>query len=233
LQSKNYQIPLGLKLRRPLVKGAIRWLFKSFSAVRVTGLTNIPRGQPYVVAINHISIFDPPLVLSLWPEMLEAIGASNAFERPFEGELLRLYGVIPVHRGEYDRVLIDTILAVLRSGRPLMIAPEGTRSHGHGLRGAKPGVGYILDEAGVPVLPVGLVGTTEDFLKRALHLQRPLLEMRIGAPFTLPPITGAGAARRVARQTNADLVMQHVAGLLPRAYRGVYADSVILSAPNA
>lgn len=233
MHSKDYRITLGLRLRRLISKTSIRWLFKSFAAIRIIGLNNIPRGEPYVVAINHISIFDPPLVLSLWPEMLEAVGASDAFERPFEGELLRIYGVIPVHRGEYDRVLIDTMLAVLRSGRPLMIAPEGTRSHGHGLGSAKPGVGYILDEARVPVVPVGLVGTTEDFLKRAIHLKRPPLEMRIGAPFTLPAIQGAGAARRTARQSNADLVMQYIAGLLPLAYRGVYADSAILPASNA
>ncbi len=233
MNSKDYQIPLGLRLPRLIAKTAIRWLFKSFAAVRITGLDNIPRGEPYVVAINHISIFDPPLVLSLWPEMLEAVGASDAFERPFEGELLRIYGVIPVHRGEYDRAVIDTMLSVLRSGRPLMIAPEGTRSHGHGLGNAKPGVGYILDEARVPVVPVGIVGTTEDFLKRATHLKRPLLEMRIGVPFRLPAIQGAGAARRTARQGNADLVMKYIAGLLPLAYRGVYADSAILPGSSA
>ncbi len=227
MTKREYTIPLFLRLRRPIAKTGIRWLFKSISHIRITGLDNVPCGQAYVVAINHISIFDPPLVMSLWPEMLEAVGAIDVFDKPLQGDLLRIYGVIPVHRGEYDRVLIDTMLAILRSGRPLMIAPEGGRSHEHGMRRAKPGVGYILDEARVPVVPVGLVGTTDDFLKRALRFRRPSLEMRIGAPFTLPPITGSGAARHLARQQNADLVMQHVAGLLPAAYRGVYADSAI------
>ncbi len=219
---QEYRIPLGLRLRRPVAKTLIRWLFKSISHIHVTGLENIPRGTPYVVAINHVSIFDPPLVLCLWPEMLEAVGAVDVFDKPLQGDLLRIYGVIPVHRGEYDRVLIDTMLAILRSGRPLMIAPEGGRSHGAGLRQAKPGVAYILDEARVPVVPVALVGTTDDVLQRALRLHRPLLEMRVGAPFTLPPLAGTGAARRAARQANADIVMQHIAALLPSGYRGVY-----------
>ncbi len=227
LASTDYQVPLGVRLRRPIAKSIIRWLFKIAGRVHVSGLENIPRGRPYVVAINHISLFDPPLVLALWPEMLEAAGASDVFDRPVQGDLLRIYGVIPVHRGEYDRVLIDTVLAVLRSGRPLMLAPEGGRSHAVGLRRAKPGVGYILDEARVPVLPVGVVGTTDDWLKRALHFHRPALEMRVGKPFMLPPIEGAGAARRAARQQNADIVMQHIAGLLPVGYRGVYADSAV------
>ncbi len=229
MSSKEYQISLSLRLRRPIAKTAIRWLFKLGGRIKITGLENVPLGKPYIVAINHVSIFDPPLVLCLWPEMLEAVGASNVFDKPFQGELLRIYGVIPVHRGEYDRVLIDTMLAVLRSGRPLMIAPEGTRSHAPGMQRAKPGVGYILDEARVPVLPVALVSTTDDFLKRALHLKRPTLEMRVGAPFSLPPIDGRGAARREARQDRADTVMRHISALLPPAYRGVYADLAALA----
>lgn len=227
LALQEYRIPLGLRLRRPIAKTGIRWLFKILGRVRVSGLENIPLGKPYVVAINHVSIFDPPLVLALWPEVLEAVGASNVFDKPIQGQLLRIYGAIPVHRGEYDRVLIDTMLAVLRSGRPLMIAPEGMRSHAPGMQRAKPGVGYILGEAQVPVLPVGLVSTTDDFLQRAARFERPLLEMRVGKPFKLPPIEGTGAARRLARQQNADLVMQHIAGLLPPEYRGVYAGSAI------
>ena len=222
MSAKDYHIPLGLRLRRPIAKTAIRWLFKIIANIKVTGLENIPRGRPYVVAINHVSIFDPPLVLCLWPEMLEAVGAVDVLDRPFQGDLMRIYGAIPVHRGEYDRVLIDTMLAILRSGRPLMIAPEGGRSHGAGLRRAMPGVAYILDEARVPVLPVGLVGTTDDVLKRSLRFDIPLLEMRIGEPFHLPPIEGVGAVRREARQRNADLVMKHIAHLLPIGDRGIY-----------
>lgn len=223
MTSTDYHIPLSIRLRRPIAKIAIRWLFKLLGRIRVAGLDNIPLGRPYVVAINHVSIFDPPLVLALWPEMLEAVGASDVFRKPIQGDLLRIYGVIPVHRGEYDRILIDTMLAILRSGRPLMIAPEGGRSHAPGLRRAKPGVAYILDEARVPVLPVGLVSTTDDFLHRALRFQKPLLEMHIGKPFALPPIEGTGAVRRAARQSNADLVMQHIAALLPPQYRGLYS----------
>jgi hypothetical protein len=73
------------------------------------------------------------------------------------------------------------------------------------------------------VIPVGILGTTDDFLKRALRGKRPTLEMRIGAPFTLPPLEGRGEQRRLARQRNADAIMQHIAALLPPEYHGVYA----------
>ena len=133
-----------------------------------------------------------------------------------------------MHRGEYDRELIDTILKVLRSGRPLLIAPEGGRSHVPGLRRAKPGVGFLIDATQVPVVPVGLVGTTEDMLSLGLRGRRPSVTIRIGEPFTLPPIESQGLERRLARQRNADLVMAHIAGLLPESYWGDYAGQAIL-----
>ena len=228
MNKRTYHVSVGLRIRRAIAKTVIRLVFQSAGRVKVAGSENIPRGKPYVAAINHISIYDPPLLLSLWPETLEAVGAVDVFDKPFQGDLLRIYGVIPVHRGQYDRELIDIMFAILRAGYPLMIAPEGGRSHGSGLRQAKPGVGYILAEADVPVLPIGIVGTTDDLMKKALRFRRPSVEVRIGKPFRLPPLEGTGPARRAARQRDADLVMQHIAGLLPPEYRGVYADAAIL-----
>jgi 1-acyl-sn-glycerol-3-phosphate acyltransferase len=90
------------------------------------------------------------------------------------------------------------------------------------MRRAYPGVAYIVEKTNVPVIPVGLVGTTDDFWQRAKRGERPHLEMRIGKPIELPPITGKGPVQRETRQRNADLVMQHIANLLPEDYRGVY-----------
>lgn len=227
MNKPTYSVPLRLRLQRFLLTRTIGFLFRIGGPLRMNGAENIPHGGAYVVAINHISIFDPPLLLVTWPETLEAIGAVDVFDKPVQGPILKLYGTIPVHRGEYDRALIDKMLTILRQGSPLMIAPEGGRSHESGLRRAKPGISYIVDEAQVPVVPVGIVGTTDDYLKKAIRLQRPRLELNVGGPLRLPPIEGRGEARREARQRNADLVMQHIAGLLPPAYRGVYADSAI------
>lgn len=227
MNKRIYRVSFALRLRRLTLKMLARGVFRFLGNIKMTGLENIPAGQPYVVAINHISIFDPPFTLAFWPTTIEAVGAADVFDKPFQGQLLEIYGVIPVHRGEYDRELIEIMLAMLRSGFPLMIAPEGGRSHATAMRRAKPGVAYILDEARVPILPVGIVGTTGDFMKDGLTSRRHTLELRIGKSFTLPPIEGRGEARRDARQHNADLIMQHIAGLLPPEYRGVYSDSAI------
>jgi 1-acyl-sn-glycerol-3-phosphate acyltransferase len=175
--------------------------------------------------LNHVSLYDPPLLISFWPVVPEGVGAIEVWHKPGQDIIVRAYGAIPVHRGEYDRQALDRMIAVLSSGKPMVLAPEGARSHGAGMRRAHPGVAYITDKTGVQVVPVGVVGTTDDFIGQALHLHRPRVEIRIGKPLTLPPVVAKGAARREALQANADQIMMAIAALLPVEYRGVYKPS--------
>jgi 1-acyl-sn-glycerol-3-phosphate acyltransferase len=225
--SEAYRVPLRFKISRPILKAAFRLLFRVLGRVTITGRENIPRGRPCVVAMNHVSIFDPPLAGSFWPGMLEIIAAIYVFDKPFQGQLLRAYGVIPVHRGDYDRPLFTRMISILQAGYPILISPEGARSRVPGLKQAKQGVAYLVEKTGVPVVPVALVGTTEDFWQRAKRGERPPLEIRIGKPIQLPEISGKGTERHEVRQNNADLVMRYIAGLLPAEYRGAYAESAI------
>ncbi len=222
-----YHVPLKFRISRPVLKTVFRGIFRLLARVTITGRDNIPYGQRYLVAMNHVSIFDPPLAGAFWPEQLEIIGAADVFEKPGQGQVLKAYGVIPVHRGDYDRTLFNTIISVIKAGYPLLIAPEGGRSHVPAMRRAMPGISYIVEQTHVPVVPAALVGTTEDFWQRAKRGDRPPLEIRIGKPILLPDITAKGNEKHEARQNNADLVMRHLAGLLPEEYRGVYAGSVI------
>ncbi len=226
-ETNAYQVPLHLRIIRPLAKAVFRGIFRALARVTITGEENIPYGKPYIVAINHVSMFDPPFAGAFWPEELEMMGASDVFEKPGQGQVLKLYGVIPVHRGDYDRILFTRVIQMIKSGRPMLIAPEGGRSHVPAMRHAKPGIAYLVEKTGVPVLPAAIVGTTEDFWQRASHGKRPPLAMHIGKPITLPPITTTGAEKHADRQRNADLVMSYLAGLLPEEYRGVYAGSAI------
>jgi 1-acyl-sn-glycerol-3-phosphate acyltransferase len=225
--TENYRPPAFTRLTCPLLRITVRAIFNILGHVTITGVENVPLGQPYIAAINHISIIDPPAALGFWPETMEVVGAADVFAKPFQGQIVRMYGAIPAHRGEYDRILIEKMLGTLRAGLPLMIAPEGGRSHAKAMRRAKPGVGFILQKADVPALPVALAGTTGDFLQRGLRGERPQVEMRIGKPIQLPPMPVDSAERRESRQQIADLVMSHIAGLLPEEYRGVYADTAI------
>lgn len=230
MQVNEYRIPLLTRFNRLWLRFGIRSVFQLFGRVRVQGLDNVPLGTPYVIAMNHISIFDPPFVVCFWPEQPEVIGAADVFKKKGEGPILSMYGVIPVHRGEYDRSLLERIVSILKVGRPLIIAPEGGRSHVLAMQRAMPGLGYIIEHAQVPVVPVGILGTTGDFWQRAKRGRRPMIELRIGKPIQFSAIQEKGAARREARQRNADLVMRYIAGLLPLEYHGFYAGQAIVPA---
>ena len=156
---ETYRVPIRFRLSRPILKSVFRLIFHTLGKVKVLGKENIPYGEPYIVAMNHISIFDPPLIAAFWPEVLEIVGASDVFEKPGQGQLLKLYGVIPVHRGEYDRALMQRVIVAINAGYPLLIAPEGGRSHVTAMRRALPGIAYIVEKTDAPVVPAGLVGS--------------------------------------------------------------------------
>lgn len=221
----RFQPPLLNRLARTLLRPVFRGLFHLLAKIELEGLENIPSGSAYVAAFNHVSTFDPPFLITFWPENIEALGASDIWKRTGFGQnlLVRLFGGIPVHRGEYDRQALERVIQILRSGSPLVISPEGGRTRSPGMRRARPGLAYIIEETNVPVIPVAITGTTSDFFVRAVRGARPTLTLRIGKPIYLPAVEGKGEARRQSRQQNVDLVMRHIAGLLPESYRGIYA----------
>ncbi len=203
-----------------------RLLFRVAFRVRLHGLDHIPRRGPYVVIYNHVSFVDPPFILAFWPtHRIETVAAVEVFRRGKGQNLITwLYGAIPLHRGKPDRGQLERLVTVLRSGWPLLLAPEGTRSHTPGMRQGWTGLAYVLDQAGeVPVVPVGVVGSTDEAVQRALRRERPPLEMRVGRPFTLPPLRHWEGPRKRARRLNTDLMMYRLAALLPPEYRGAYA----------
>ncbi len=221
---KPYSVPAFNRLARRIMRPIFRLIFHLVSKVEITGLENIPRSGSYLITINHVSFFEPPFILAFWPIPPEGAGAKEIWSRPGQAILVRLYHGIKVHRGEFNRQALEAMINVLESGRPLLIAPEGGRTHDLGMRRALPGVAYVVDKTGVPVVPVGVVGATDDFLAHALRFKRPRLEMCIGHPFHLPTVVGKGAERREALQANADQIMQAIAALVPSEYQGVYQD---------
>jgi len=221
---KNYHVPWVNRINRRIMRPIFRGMFRFLSKVRLYGLDRIPEEGGYVIAVNHISLIEVPFMAAFWPEVIEIIGAADVWNRPGQSVIVRWYRGIQVKRGQFDRQVMKDALRVLASGRPLMIAPEGGRSHTPGLLRGKPGAAYIIDKAGVPVVPVGILGSTEDYLPQALKGKQPPLEMHVGNPIHLPELTGRGSERREQRQHNTDVIMAHIASLLPPEYRGEYQD---------
>ena len=221
---KPYRVSLGRKILRSILKHLFLPVMFLLFKIEIVGRENVPpRGEGYLIAFNHVSLLEPPFLLAFWPHLPEAVAGHIVWERGMQGWLMAIYGAIPVHRGEFDRQVLQTIQDVVSSGFALAIAPEGGRSHQSGMIRAKAGIAYVINQVDVPVVPVGFEGTLPEALRKAVRGQRGHITMRIGEPFRLPPIEGSGMERRASRQANADYVMHKIAELLPPEYHGVYA----------
>lgn len=116
-----------------------------------------PLTGPLLMAPNHLSLLDGPLLGAIAPRMLHQLGKIEAFGG-LQGALLRRMGQIPVDRSTYDVLAIRQSIQVLRDRRVLNIYPEGTRGPGDFSR-IKTGVAYLAMVTGAPILPVALIGT--------------------------------------------------------------------------
>ncbi len=186
----------------------------------ISGLENLPTDGAFLVVTNHLSIADPPMVFIHFPRQMVMFAADKWKKAPGIRQLAELMGVIWVARGEADMSAIKTSLAALKSGQPMGMAPEGTRSHTGGLIKAKTGAAYLADRVGVPIVPIAISGT-ERLGHNLKRLRRTPVRFVVGRPFRLPP---NGRAKGDVLEQYTDEIMCRLAVLLPPEYRGVYAE---------
>jgi len=148
-----------------LVLAGLSWpIVKTLFRHRAIGVENVPRDGGFVIAANHWSNFDPwPLAMPLFPRrFLRFMGKSELFWFPL-GTIITAGGAFPVRRGERDDEAIATAVELCRRGHAVVMFPEGTRRK-KGLRKKhearwRTGAARIALEAGVPLVPAGIVGT--------------------------------------------------------------------------
>jgi 1-acyl-sn-glycerol-3-phosphate acyltransferase len=203
-----------------------RWFFnlafKLLTRLDVKGLDNIPPSGPYILAANHMSRADPPLLFPYFAGQNVTGWVAAKYRRNlFFGQIVKLGNPIFIRRGEVDRSALDAAVEALKAGKIFGMAPEGTRSRVGSLIRGKTGIAYLADQAEVPILPVAITGT-ESVFQKLLRLRRPHLTLQIGELFYLPPIDPED--RNANMRRNADEVMCRIAAMLPKKYRGVYTD---------
>ncbi len=197
-------------------------LFALLTTTRVEGLHNVPPQGPYILATNHLSRIDVALIGSLFAKKDLTGWAAEKYERHwFFGTILRLGGIIFIRRGEVDRRALGSAVEWLRAGKIFGMSPEGTRSKTGALIRAKTGAAYLAMQTGAPIVPIALTGT-ESAIRDLLRLRRPYLTVRVGEPFTLPPVPEDDRTNGLRRNT--DEIMCRIAAMLPPQYRGIYAD---------
>ena len=126
--------------------------------MKAFGTDHIPRRGPFILACNHISYFDPPLVGSMFSRPLHFMAKKELFGNRFFGWILKSVNAFPVSRRGVDRAAITRASEILAGGGGLLIFPEGTRAREGRFLKARPGIGMIAAESGVPVIPCYVQG---------------------------------------------------------------------------
>jgi 1-acyl-sn-glycerol-3-phosphate acyltransferase len=207
-----------------LIRGVVRLIFAIILDVHLVGRQNVPETGPLIIASNHLSWADVPLI----PSFLKRRVVYMAKEETFDGKmgwLVRFLGAFPVKRGEADRHSLRTAMEQLKSGHIVSIFPEGTRSKIHTLGQAHAGLGMIALRSGAPVVPVAIYGSEKAFKKF-----RPRITITFGEPLILAP-----KGKKITREDideSTEQVMLRIASMLPPEYRGVYAEKLAHSEIN-
>jgi 1-acyl-sn-glycerol-3-phosphate acyltransferase len=158
--------------------------------LKIEGREREPLTGALIVAGNHASLLDPPLIGMCLRRQGAFMAKDELFSTPIVGPWLRSIGSFPVRRGTPDRKAIRRSLEVLEQGRVLVIFPEGTRSTDGRLRNPEPGAAMIALRTGVPVLPAAVVNSHRILPKGALWPRFEQVTVRFGPVLDVPRIEG-------------------------------------------
>jgi len=188
---------------------------------KVVGRERVPRQGPFIVASNHLSIADPPVLASAIPRRrIRYMAKIEIFKPPF-GWIPRAYGAFAVRRFDADLAAMLNAERVLRRGQVLGMFPEGTRSRSGSLQRPHPGTALIALRSGAPILPCAIIGT--DQLQNPWRiLKRPRISVVIGEPIQVETVK-----RPNEEQVNelTDRIYDEIKQLLPRKYHAAYTGT--------
>jgi len=157
----------------------IRNALNFFKMGKISGWENIPTAGGVIIASNHISYFDPPILGSCTPREVHYLAKWELFKfKPF-GSFLRSVNAIPIKRNVIDRQALIESLEILKQGQALLVFPEGTRNLRAKLLPPKFGVGKLALEAGVPIVPAHIANSQKP--TRAFLSGKPI-EVKFGPP---------------------------------------------------
>lgn len=185
-------------------------LAASFIRVRVEGLEKLDPHGTYVFVANHASYMDIPAILAKLPHQFRFFAKKALYKIPFLGTHLLRAGHLPVDRSSPRasmKSMTEASRIIAARGTCMLLFPEGGRSP-KGLREFKEGAAYIAIKAGVPVVPMALVGMRERLPMGSIHLRSGRVTLRIGDPIATRELTLSD------REALTQRLYQEIAGML-------------------
>lgn len=154
-----------------LVRNFLKLFLIILMGLRVYGKEKVPRKGAFILAGNHLSHLDPPALASASPRVLYFMARHTLFGNRVFGWLISSCNAFPVNRDEADLGAMKKAIRLLKSGKPLLIFPEGTRSATGEMSAAQPGMGYLSLMSGAPVLIAYVDGTGEAMPKGSSRIK--------------------------------------------------------------
>lgn len=142
-----------------LIKVLIKILFK----IEIKGKSNVPKGKPLIVCINHSSLWDSAIVAGFFPRKINFIAKRELFENKFLNILLKLLKVIPINRGTADMKAFRTINRLLKEGEVIGIFAQGGRKKEISIDEGKGGAALFALKSEVDILPVSITSSYKYF----------------------------------------------------------------------
>lgn len=194
---------------------AVRSLASTFfglvSGWEVKGRENLPLEGGLIVACNHVSFWDPPMIGAACPRELSFLAKEELFQTPVLGPIIRSLHAIPIRRGVADLSGMSRAIDRLQGGGALLMFPEGSRMRDGELHPARPGVGMMAVNGDVPIVPAVISGSNRPGLwwRRGV---RPRLWFGVVRPWReLAGEEGDFTPGRALYQRVADAVMREIA----------------------
>ncbi|MDO8683990.1 MAG: lysophospholipid acyltransferase family protein [Armatimonadota bacterium] len=164
---------------------------------RVTGKENLPRKGGVIVAPNHISYADPPVVCAALGRQVRFMAKESLFKVSILGCLIRIVGAFPVKQKSADRTALRTAVRLIEEGRIVCIFPEGTRNTTSSLMKPELGIGMVAAKAKAPIIPMLISGTNRLLPPHSFFLRFAKVRVRIGKPIPLEDLYEKESGREV------------------------------------
>ncbi len=156
--------------------------------LEVIGAGNVPSRGGVIIAANHRSYLDIPLLGCSVKRHLDFVGKKELFHIPVLGYIFRILGGFPIDRDKVDRAALREAVKRLRQGRAIVIYPEGTRSRNGRLLPGRPGVGLIVKMSNMKVVPVAISGTEKAMPPGSWFIRPAKVRIKFGHPLSFEEI---------------------------------------------